>query len=188
MGRLMPTLSPTRRVATPMITGIVKSVMMLLRAVRVTESATSPLASLENTLDELPPGQHAMRIRPIKNTGVSLNAVASPSAMSGSRTSCPKRAITMGQGRDTTLPKSSNLSVSPRSNIKRASIGSTIQMAITKTFLDCEVTTLFSFPASFPHNTGGVLDFQGTSLSEPSFPEGTSHGWPRGSRTQNRQV
>ena len=46
--------------------GMVKSVMMLLRAVSVTERATSPLASIEKTFDELPPGQQAMSISPMK--------------------------------------------------------------------------------------------------------------------------
>ena len=41
-------------------------VMTLLSAVRVTERATSPLASMEKTFEELPPGQHATRTRPIK--------------------------------------------------------------------------------------------------------------------------
>ena len=129
-GRLMPTLSPTRLVATLMIKGIVKSVITLLSAVRVTDRATSPPASLENTLEELPPGQQAIKIRPIKNTGSSLNAHASPSAMSGSSTSCPTSATTMGHGRVNTFPKSSNLSESPRSNIRSVSMGNTIQIAI----------------------------------------------------------
>ena len=33
--------------------------MTLLRAVSVTDRATSPFASFENTLEELPPGQQA---------------------------------------------------------------------------------------------------------------------------------
>ena len=73
-GSVIPTLSPTRAVAQLIITGMVNSVTMLLIAVRVTESATSPPASLENTFDELPPGQHAISTRPMKNTGGRLNA------------------------------------------------------------------------------------------------------------------
>ena len=68
-GRVMPTLSPTRAVAQLMMRGMVKSVTTLLMAVSVTESATSPPASLENTLEELPPGQQAIKTSPIKNTG-----------------------------------------------------------------------------------------------------------------------
>ena len=49
-----------------MITGIVKRVITLLRAVRLTESATSPFAIMENTLDELPPGEQAISTKPIK--------------------------------------------------------------------------------------------------------------------------
>ena len=68
-GSVIPTLSPTSCVAQLIMKGMVNSVMMLLRAVRVTERATSPPASLEKTLDELPPGQQAMSTRPMKNTG-----------------------------------------------------------------------------------------------------------------------
>ena len=126
----MPTLSPTMLVATLIMNGMVKSVITLLSAVSVTESATSPPASLENTLDELPPGQQAIKIRPIKNTGSSLNTHASPNAMAGSSTSCPTSATTMGHGCANTFPKSLNLSESPRSNIRSVSIGSTIHIAI----------------------------------------------------------
>lgn len=112
-GRLIPTLSPTRSVAQVMMSGIVNSVITLLRAVKVTESATSPPASLENTLEELPPGQQAMRIRPMKKTGVRRKAQASPSAMAGRRTICPNRAIASGSGWRKTLPKSSTLSEDP---------------------------------------------------------------------------
>ena len=71
-GSVMPTLSPTSLVAQPMMTGIVNKVMMLLIAVSVTDRATSPLANLEKTLDELPPGQQAMSTSPMKKTGGSF--------------------------------------------------------------------------------------------------------------------
>ncbi len=54
-----------------MISGTVTSVIRLLQAVSVTDRATSPPASLEKMLEELPPGQQAIRIRPRKKTGVS---------------------------------------------------------------------------------------------------------------------
>ena len=57
-GRLIPTLSPTILAAALMITGIVNSVMTLLSAVSVKERATSPPASLEKTLEELPEKRH----------------------------------------------------------------------------------------------------------------------------------
>ena len=63
---VMPDWSETNRTTNSMMTGRVNSVMMLLQAVRVTESATSPLASMENTLEELPPGQQAMSTNPMK--------------------------------------------------------------------------------------------------------------------------
>ena len=72
-GREIPTLSPTSCVAQLMMKGMVNSVTTLLMAVSVTESATSPFASLENTLEELPPGQQAMSTRPMKKTGGSRN-------------------------------------------------------------------------------------------------------------------
>ena len=48
------------------IMGRVKSVITLLSAVRVTDSAMSPFASIENIFDELPPGQQAISIIPMK--------------------------------------------------------------------------------------------------------------------------
>ena len=127
-GSVIPTLSPTIRVAQLMMNGIVNSVMILLSAVRITDRATSPPARRENTFDELPPGQHAISISPIKNTGVRLNAQAKPSAIIGSKTSCPNSATAIGQGCLKTLPKSSNLRVRPRSNISSVRMGSTIQI------------------------------------------------------------
>ena len=47
------------------ITGRVKSVIMLLNAVKVTDNATSPFISMENTFDELPPGHHATDVLPL---------------------------------------------------------------------------------------------------------------------------
>ena len=64
MSMLPPSTPGNSIAATPITSGIVNNVSMLLHAVRDTLSATSPLASIENTLDELPPGQHAMSIRP----------------------------------------------------------------------------------------------------------------------------
>ena len=133
-GRVMPTFSPTIRVAQLIITGIVKRVIMLLSAVSITERATSPPASLENTFEELPPGQQAISIRPMKNTGVSLKAHAKPKAIHGNSTSCPTIATTIGQGLRNTFPKSSNRSDSPKSNISSVSIGSTIQIVFISTF------------------------------------------------------
>ena len=130
-GSEMPTLSPTRAVAQLMTMGMVKSVTTLLMAVSVTESATSPSANLEKTLEELPPGQHAIRTRPIKNTGSRRNDQARASAMAGRSTNWPNMATASGHGRENTFPKSSKRSESPRSNIRRVRMGSTIQMAIT---------------------------------------------------------
>ena len=133
-GREMPTLSPTRSVAQLMISGIVKRVMMLLSAVSVTERATSPPASFEKTLDELPPGQQAMRMSPMKKTGGRRNMLASPRAMAGNRTIWPNNATASGPGWRKTFPKSSTRRERPRSNISRVRMGRTIQMAMMLRF------------------------------------------------------
>ena len=67
-GRLTstPLCSVTKRATNSIMTGMVNNVTMLLTAVRVTDKATSPFASIENTLDELPPGQQAMSMIPMK--------------------------------------------------------------------------------------------------------------------------
>ena len=57
----MSRLLSTKCVANSIITGIVNSVIMLLHAVSDTDNATSPLAIMEKMLDELPPGEQAMR-------------------------------------------------------------------------------------------------------------------------------
>ena len=88
-GRLMPVDSPAWAVTSCIIIGIVKSVTMLLTAVSDTESATSPFASFENTLLELPPGQHAMSTRPIVISGLRSRTAAKVHAIRGSTISCP---------------------------------------------------------------------------------------------------
>ena len=65
------------------IKGTVNSVIILLNAVRITESATSPLASMEKTLLLLPPGQHAISTTPTNIRGGKLNAHASTKANNG---------------------------------------------------------------------------------------------------------
>ena len=69
------------------ISGTVKSVTMELTAVSDTDSATSPLASMEKTLLDEPPGQHAMSMMPIKNIGGSWNIDTRHPAIAGSRMS-----------------------------------------------------------------------------------------------------
>ena len=108
------------------MTGTVSKVIRLLRAVSRTDSATSPPASLEKMLEELPPGQQAISTIPMKKTGGSRKASASPAARIGSRTICPNRAMTTALGRLKTRRKSSIFSVNPRSNIRTVRIGSTI--------------------------------------------------------------
>ena len=80
---LAPDMSETAAVTNSMITGSVKRVIMLLNAVRVTDKATSPFASIENTFDELPPGQQATSTSPMKYTGGSFRIHAIENAMTG---------------------------------------------------------------------------------------------------------
>ena len=84
-GRLTstPLCSVTKRATNSIMTGIVNNVIMLLMAVSVTDKATSPFANMENTFDELPPGQQAMSTMPMKYTGGNFKAQAKAKAMSG---------------------------------------------------------------------------------------------------------
>ena len=61
-----PDCCETKTEARSIIRGRVNRVITLLIAVSVTDRATSPLASMENTLEELPPGQQAMSTSPMK--------------------------------------------------------------------------------------------------------------------------
>ena len=97
-GRVIPTSDPVETVTQPIRIGKVIRVMRLLIAVSVTERATSPPASLENIFDELPPGEQAISIRPMKNTGGRWNRCPSPRAMSGRSTICPVRATMKALG------------------------------------------------------------------------------------------
>ena len=69
-----------------MMSGRVKSVMILLKAVSDTESATSPFANIEKTLLELPPGQQAIRTKPTAMTGGRENTFVSNTATKGNST------------------------------------------------------------------------------------------------------
>ena len=68
-GKLTSADDPTIRVAQSITAGPVTSVMTLLKAVSDTDKATSPPASMENTLLELPPGLQAINMIPKKNMG-----------------------------------------------------------------------------------------------------------------------
>ena len=90
---------PTACVTTPISAGMVNSVITLLSAVSDTDRATSPPASIENTLLELPPGLHAISIMPMANSGGMLNALHIHHAISGSITICPISPAIIGIGR-----------------------------------------------------------------------------------------
>jgi hypothetical protein len=49
-----------------MIMGMVNNVSMLLNAVNETDNATSPFANIEKIFEELPPGEQAMSMIPMK--------------------------------------------------------------------------------------------------------------------------
>lgn len=108
--------------------GTVNSVMILLHAVSDTESATSPLASIENTFDELPPGQHAISTKPIRKTGSRCSAHPISHASAGSTTICPIKPASTGLGRSLNNLKSCNLRFNPNSNISSVRMGITIKI------------------------------------------------------------
>ena len=95
----MSRLLSTKCVANSIITGIVNSVIMLLHAVSDTDNATSPLAIMEKMLDELPPGEQAMSMMPIKNRGSSWKTCPKANASIGSRMIWPASPAIMGRGR-----------------------------------------------------------------------------------------
>ena len=64
-GNVMPADCPTCTVTQLRIRGTVKSVITELSAVSETDNATSPFASMENTLLDDPPGEHATRTSPM---------------------------------------------------------------------------------------------------------------------------
>ena len=82
-GRCTITALPAALVTHCMMRGTVTSVMIELHAVSDTDSATSPLASMENTFDELPPGQQAISTKPMRKIGSSPNALPINHANSG---------------------------------------------------------------------------------------------------------
>ena len=127
-GRWIPTTAPVCAVTACITSGMVNSVTMLLTAVRETESATSPFASLEKTLLELPPGQQAISTSPMLIKGLRLSNDAMPHAISGNITICPARPAMKALNLFRTRRKSLPSSVSPRSNISNVRMGSTIRI------------------------------------------------------------
>lgn len=119
---------PTAVVAQSIMRGTVKRVIMLLHAVSDTESATSPRASIENTFDELPPGQQAMSTKPMRNNGSRPNARPISHASNGNTTICPTKPAITGLGRSRKSLKSSIFKFKPSSNIKSVKMGNTIQI------------------------------------------------------------
>ena len=144
------------------ISGKVKSVMMLLQAVSVTESATSPFANIENTLLELPPGLQATNMMPMMNNGercmVYCVRCTSPHAIKGNKMIWPIRPTITGFGRWAINLKSCGLRVKPKSNISNVSIGSTINIAFispNELNLQCQ-TGKFSHSFIYPFGKSGA--------------------------------
>ena len=127
-GRCTPTAAPTYSVVHSMMIGTVNRVIIELTAVRDTDRATSPFASIEKILLDEPPGQHAMSITPIKNIGGNENINANAQAMIGRMMSCPNMPVSIALGRLAISTKSEGWSVRPSSNISNVSIGKTIRM------------------------------------------------------------
>ena len=126
-GSCTPTCCPTEAVTHCIISGRVNSVIMLLRAVKDTESATSPFASILKILLELPPGQQAISTRPMVKIGSRFITLATANAMAGIR-SCPASPPSTALPRLITKRKSFASSVSPKQNISNVRMGSTISM------------------------------------------------------------
>ena len=123
-----PDCSDINCAATSIINGSVKRVIMLLMAVNVTDRATSPLTSIENTFDELPPGQHAISTSPIKYIGGRSSAHATQKAINGNRIICPVIPVTTARGLRATFSNAFLLSSVPKRNISTSRMGITIHI------------------------------------------------------------
>lgn len=124
----MPLCSETKFDTNSMMTGMVNMVTMLLIAVNVTDNATSPLANIENTLEELPPGQHAISIIPMKYIGGNFRIYANKKAMTGNTISWPIIPIMTARGLRATFVKDSLFKSVPNKNIRTIRMGITIQI------------------------------------------------------------
>jgi hypothetical protein len=118
----------TNLVTNSMITGSVKRVMMLLNAVSVIDKATLPLANIDKTLEELPPGQHATSTRPIKYIGGNFSTQATTKAMSGSKIICPTMPNSTAFGCLAMSVKAFLFKSIPSRNISMIKMGITIHM------------------------------------------------------------
>ena len=129
-GRLMsmPLCSETKLETNSIMAGIVNMVTILLIAVSVTERATSPFANMENTLEELPPGQQAISIIPMKYTGGNFKRQAKTKAITGRINNCPVIPMITARGLRATLVKESLFKSVPNRNIRTIRIGITIQI------------------------------------------------------------
>ena len=138
IGRLIPVpdCSDMKLAAMSMKNGIVKSVTMLLIAVRVTDRATSPFASIENTFDELPPGQQAISMSPIKYTGGSSSSHATQKAINGNTIICPNVPIKTARGLRATFSNAFLSSSVPKRNISTRRIGITIHTVFINSFFE----------------------------------------------------
>jgi hypothetical protein len=86
------------------------------------------LAIIENTLDELPPGQQAMSTKPMRKMGSNLSAHPMSHARAGRMMICPTRPAITGLGRYLKSLKSSNSKFKPSSNMSSVKMGNTIQI------------------------------------------------------------
>ena len=135
----MPALCETKCDVSSIMSGSVKRVSTLLTAVSVIDRAMSPLASMEKTFEELPPGQHAMSTSPMKYTGGIPDIHAMAKAIRGNRIICPAIPVITALGFRITFTNDSLFSSVPKRNMRRIRIGITIQIVFISCFmLSCQ--------------------------------------------------
>lgn len=94
-----------------------------------------------------PPGQQAISIRPMKNSGWSLHTFARPSAIKGSNTNWPNIPANIAFGFLKMLTKSETRNDRPRSNISTVNMGRTRSMLLNfmEMFIQAGQKTLADF-------------------------------------------
>ena len=106
--------------------GNVNTVNTLLNTVSVTDSGTSPFASKVKILEELPPGEAAISIKPTHTYGSGRNHHTKPKASSGSI--CAASPTHTAFGCRINANHSPGRNESPKPNINSSKIGNTITM------------------------------------------------------------
>ena len=124
-------------------------VMILDIAVREIESAVSHLPRKAIRLEVGPPGQAAIKIRPIANSGFRSIEYTKPKAMAGNKINCENKPVNTALGKIKILLKSSMLRVRPIPYMMVASAsGSSISMSklVSKFVFWVKYTQCFNYP------------------------------------------